>query len=252
VIRVEHKDVRGAEGVDGRVVRVVLDRPEKKNALTPAMLDRLVIAADLATEARAIVIEGEGAAFCSGFDLTLCKENSVALGVLLEGLSKAVRAFRRAEAPVIVAAHGAALAGGCALLGVGDIVVTHTDAKIGYPVVRLGISPAVNIPFLRLAIGDGHARERTLDSTLISGWEAFQIGLAHECIEDAGKVRARAMAIAEQLAAKPRWGMAATKRWMNEVDGSASDDWAERGLAASMSLVGTAEERERLGALWKS
>lgn len=245
MIRVEHTAA-------GRITRIILDRAEKKNALTPAMLEKLASAANDASDAHAVVLEGEGAAFCAGFDLTLCRENSDALRVLLEGLSRVVRALRRIDAPVIVAAHGAALAGGCALLGGADLVVTHTDAKIGYPVVRLGISPAISAPFFRLAAGDGRTRERMLDSSLISGWQALRIGLAHECLEDAGKVRARAFSIAEQLAAKPRWGLAATKRWMNEVDGTDEDGWPDRALAASTSLVGSPEERERLAALWKS
>ena len=170
---------------------------------------------------------------------------------LLTGLSGAIKVLRRCEVPVVLAAHGAAIAGGCALLGGADVVVTHHEAKIGYPVVRLGISPAVSAPFLRQSVGDGKARERMLDSALVSGWDAFRIGLAHECIEDAGKVRDRAMVIAEQLAAKPRWGMAATKKWMGEIDGSFGGD-AGRGLDASLALVGSDEERERLAALWKS
>jgi 2-(1,2-epoxy-1,2-dihydrophenyl)acetyl-CoA isomerase len=253
VIRIEHKDVVGRGGESaGRITRIILDRADKKNALTPAMLDGLIAGATAAAGSRAIVLEGEGAAFCSGFDLTRCRENSDALRVLLDGLSRAVRTLRRIEAPVVVAAHGAALAGGCALLGGADLVVTHTDARIGYPVVRLGISPAISAPFLRLAVGDGRTRERMLDSALISGWEAFRTGLAHECLEDAGKVRARAVAIAEGLAAKPAWGLAATKRWMNEVDGTDLDEWPDRALAASMSIVGSEEERERLAALWKA
>ncbi len=248
MIQVLHKELPGG----GRIARVVLDRPEKKNALTPEMLDRLIAVIGEARDAHAIVLEGNGAAFCAGFDLTLCRENSDALGVLLTGLSSAIRALRRCDIPVVIAAHGAALAGGCALLGGADYVVTHSEAKIGYPVVRLGVSPAVSAAFLRQSIGDGRTRERMLDSTLVSGWDALRLGLAHECLEDAGKVRDRAVAVAEQLAAKPKWGMAATKRWMNEVDGSSADDWADRALAASLSLVGSPEERERLSALWKN
>ena len=236
----------------GPIGVITLDRPDKKNALTPDMLGGLLAAIAEVRHTSAIVLEGNGAAFCAGFDLTLCRENSDALTVLLTSLSAAIRALRLCEAPVVIAAHGAAIAGGCALLGGADYVITHSEAKIGYPVVRLGISPAVSAPFLRQSIGDGRARERLLDSTLITGWDALRLGLAHECLEDAGKVRDRAMAVAEQFAAKPRWGMAATKRWLNEVDGSDRSELADRALATSLALVGTPEERERLSALWKN
>ncbi len=238
----------------GTVGRITLDRPEKKNALTPEMIAGIVAGVrELAADSGigAMVLEGNGAAFCAGFDLTLCRENSDVLDRLLTGLSGVIKVLRRCEVPVVLAAHGAAIAGGCALLGGADLVVTHHEAKIGYPVVRLGISPAVSAPFLRQSVGDGKTRERMLDSGLVSGWDAFRMGLAHECIEDAGKVRDRAMAIAEQLAAKPRWGMVATKRWMGEIDGSFGGD-AGRGLDASLALVGSDEERERLAALWKT
>jgi enoyl-CoA hydratase/carnithine racemase len=199
----------------------------------------------------AILLEGEGAAFCSGFDLSLCRENSDALDALLTGLAGVIRVMRRCEIPIVIAAHGAAIAGGCALLAGADVVITHHDSKIGYPVVRLGISPAVSAATFRLAVGDGKARERMLDTALMSGWDAFRAGLAHECLEDAGKVRDRALAIAEQLAAKPRHGLIATKKWLGEIDGSFGPDSA-RALDASLALVGTPEERERLAALWKS
>lgn len=251
------EEVAGAPGA--RVGRITFDRPEKKNALTPAMLARLVgMVESLCAGGEgggggvgAVVLEGHGAAFCAGFDLTLCREDARVLGELLDGLSRAVRALRRCPVPVVAAAHGAAIAGGAALLGGADVVVTHHDARIGYPVVRLGISPAVSAPFMIQGVGAGRVRERMLDTALMSGWEALRIGLAHECIEDAGKVRARAMAIAAGLAAKPRPGMAATKRLLNELDGSLDDARADAALGASLALVGSAEERERLAAMWK-
>ncbi|MBY0260921.1 MAG: enoyl-CoA hydratase/isomerase family protein [Phycisphaerales bacterium] len=242
-----------------RVGRITLNRPEKKNALTPEMLVAVhaaVIAQSGSGEGGeaigALVVDGHGAAFCSGFDLSLCRENSDALAELLSRLSAVVRVLKACPCPVVIAAHGAAIAGGCALLGGADVVVSHTDAKIGYPVVRLGISPAVSAPFLRLNVGDGRARERLLDPTLISGWEAARLGLVHECLEDAGKVRDRALAIAVGLASKPGPAMRATKALLNEIEGALDPARADAALAASLSLVGSAEERERLVALWKS
>lgn len=170
---------------------------------------------------------------------------------LLAGLSRAVRALRRAEAPVIVAAHGAAIAGGCALLGAGDIVITNAAARLGYPVVSLGISPAVSAPVLRLLTGDGPCRERMLDPALIDGREAARIGLAHECVDEAAQVMERAVTIARAIAGKPRSGTAATKRWLNEVDGSDSDAAFDAALGASLSVVGSEEERTCLDVLWK-
>lgn len=237
------------------VGHITLDRPDKKNALTPEMQDQLIAAIEEMADCPqigAILLGGHGAAFCAGFDLTLCRENSDALRTLLEGLSRAVRALRAAPMPVVIAAHGAVIAGGCALLCGADYVITDRNAKIGYPVVRLGISPAVSAPFFRLAVGDGRARERMLDTALIGGDEAVRIGLAHESLLDATRVRDRAIAVATEFASKPAWGMRATKRWMTEVDQSLDVTKAEEALATSLGLVGSPEERERLAALWKN
>ncbi len=239
-----------------RLGRITLARPDKKNALTPAMLDGVCDAVvSMTGDARgaqigALVVDGEGAAFCAGFDLSLCRDSSDTLALLLDGLARTIHSLRACPVPVVLAAHGAAVAGGCALLGGADVVVTHHDAKVGYPVVRLGISPAVSAPWLVQSVGEGKAREMLLNASLITGWEAFRAGLAHECLEDAGKVRERAMAIAEQLAAKPRCGVLATKRWLNELTAPGTN--TDAALNTSLALVGSPEERTRLATLWKT
>lgn len=236
---------------DPGVVAILLDRSAKRNALTPRMLEMLVEAVQgPAAAARAIVLGGIGDSFCAGFDLSLCREDDAALESLLAGLSHAVRVLRRATPPVLVAAHGAAIAGGCALLGGGDLVITNDDARLGYPVVPLGISPAVSAPALRLLVGDGAGRERLLDPSLITGREALRIGLAHESLPRPADVLPRALDLARHLAAKPRAGLVATKRWLNQVDGSAPDAAFDRALGASLGLVGSDEQRERLERLW--
>ncbi len=238
-----------------RLALVLLDRREKKNALTPDMLENIREAADTIHEERkqpgALVLAGEGDVFCAGFDLSLCRDDDLASSALLTRLSHAVRTLRRMPIPVVVAAHGAAIAGGCALLGGGDVVVTNTEAKLGYPVVRLGVSPAVTAPFLTLGFGHGRARERLLDPELISGGEARRIGLAHECVEGREDVRERALEIATSLGAKPRFAVASTKRWMAEIEGVEVDDAIDSALAASLELAGGDEERTRLAAMWR-
>jgi methylglutaconyl-CoA hydratase len=230
------------------VAIIWLDRPDKKNALTPGMLDDLCSALIQASNtAAAVVLAGKGDAFCAGFDLTLCKDNSRALEDLLIGLSRVIRLMRELPCPVVLGAHGAAIAGGCALLGGADIVVTHATCKLGYPVVRLGISPGVSAPFLMPTIGPGKTRERMLGGQLISGEEALDCGLAQSLAATPQQVSDEACMIADQLAAKPSSGVSATKQWLNELDPAPA---AAHALQVSLSLVGTAEERERLAKLW--
>jgi len=232
--------VIACERVDG-VQRVVLSRPERRNALTPAMLADLADSVERASDARALLLLGEGAVFCAGFDLDLCagEGGEANLRALLEGLSRCVVALRELPCPVVLGVQGAAIAGGCALLGGADAVVAHPDAKLGYPVTRLGISPAVSAPFVGLA--PGQSRRLMLDPGLIDGRRALGIGLVHESHDEPAR---RAAELARELAAKPTHAMAATKRWLNEL--SPAD--ARQGLDVSLSLVGSDESRRLLAA----
>lgn len=226
----------------GDVERLTLSRPERRNALTPAMLEDLATHIENAGDAHALLLLGEGRVFCAGFDLALCvgEDGDNNLRALLQGLSRCIVGMRALACPVVLGVQGAAIAGGCALLGGGDVVIAHPDAKLGYPVTRLGISPAVSAPFLR-AIPDGQARRLMLDPGLIAGRRAHTMGLVHELTDDPA---ARAMELAEQLAAKPPHALAATKAWLNEL--SPAD--AQHGLDTSLSLVGNDESHSLLTA----
>lgn len=234
----------------GHVAVVRLDRAAKRNAMTPAMLTDLVATLDRCTSARAIVLSGVGEVFCSGFDLSMCRDENAVLGDLLSGLSHAIRAVRNAPCPVVASAHGAAVAGGCALVAGCDIVVTHAEAKLGYPVLRMGISPAVNGPTLRGAIGDGAARNRMIDTGLIDGREALRIGLAHHLAESAAACEALAIDVAQRIAAKPPHAVGFTKHWLNTIDGTTNVTAADNALGVSLALVGSEEQRERLADYW--
>jgi methylglutaconyl-CoA hydratase len=156
--------------------------------------------------------------------------------------------MRACEVPVVAAAHGAAIAGACALLAGADVVVADQEAKLGYPVVRLGISPAVSAPTLAGAIGPGRARERLLDPGLIDGREGHRIGLVHELAATREEVLGRAREIALGLAGKPRGGVRATKRWLIEIERRMGASAIDReGLEASLGLVGSEEQRRLLG-----
>lgn len=234
----------------GEVAVIRLDRAEKRNALTPGMLASLAKAVETAASARAIVLSGVGDVFCAGFDLTQAQEDDGVLPALLDGLSRAALALREAPCPVVASAHGAAVAGGCALLCGCDVVVTNAGAKLGYPAVRLGISPAVSAPMLAACSGEGPARARLLDAGLIDGREAVRVGIASECVEDAGACEPRALEIAAALASKPRHALGHTRRWLNELDRSTDPARLSAALGASMAAVGTPEQREMLRAAW--
>lgn len=231
---------------------ITLERPEKRNALTPEMLDSLANALErMPPEIRAVVMSGDGPAFCAGFDLKLCAADPSGgtMRALLTGLSRCVVAMRALEQPIVLAVHGSAVAGGCALLGGADVIVAERSTKLGYPVVKIGVSPAVSAPFLGASVAAGAIRARLMDPEVIGADRALAIGLVHEIHHGPGRTKERANDIARSLAHKPGVGVRATKSLLNHL-GSPMTDRAQAGLDASLSLTGGDEERERLAAMW--
>lgn len=230
----------------GSVCVLRIDREAKRNALTVAILASIRQALDNAMSARAIVLSGVGDIFCSGFDLPACRDDDRVLPDLLVALQAACQAMREHPAPVVVSAHGAAIAGGCALVAAADFSYTTHDARIGYPAVRLGISPAVSAPLLRLAVGDGHARERLIDPGVIDGREALRLGLVADSLPSTSRCQARAIETARALAEHPPHAIAHTKRWLNRIDGSDNPGTATAAVEASLSVAGSDEQRAML------
>jgi methylglutaconyl-CoA hydratase len=234
---------------------LTLDRHEKRNALTVDILDAI---ADVyshleysAPEARALVLRGNGKVFCAGFDLTLAKENPDITTPLLSSLSRACRAVRRLEIPVVCAAHGAAIAGGCALVSACDVVVAEKGAKFGYPVVTIGIAPAVTTPLLVQQIGLGRTRERVLDPGLIDGAHSARIGLVHELVESIEDVYPTALRVARDFISKPMHSVRETKKWLNQLDNTHSDVVFDESLMCSVQCARSASAHEALAAKWK-
>ncbi len=238
---------------EGPIRTLILARPEQRNALTPEMLrDIAKLARQAEAEARVLVLAGQGRVFCAGFDLSLCRlaPDGAVMRKLLSELSVAIGTLNELAIPVVLALHGAAIAGGCALIGGADVVVADKNAKLGYPVVRLGVSPAVSAPFLMQALPAGMTRERLLDIELISGSKAHALGLVHELVENREDVLGKTMTIAGILATKPQQALAQTKAWLNEL--SPAQAQAERALRVSLSLTGLDEEQRLLEKVWGS
>ena len=124
---------------------------QKRNLHLPALHD---VANDHSIHI--VLLRGEGRAFCAGFDLPAALEQPDLMEQFIERLSGTLRAVRRLPHVVVAAVQGGAIAGGCALVTACDFVMASPDAKFGYPVHRLGISPAVTIPTLQQTMGPGH------------------------------------------------------------------------------------------------
>ena len=234
-----------------------IKKPELRNALGPDDLAELSRQIEILGRGnRPFVLAGEGKMFCSGFDLRLCQRDPGVLAELLRRLSRTVQRMKECPVPIVVAARGGAIAGGCALLTGADIIVGDEQAKYGYPVTPLGLSPAVSAPTLARMIGNGPMRGRMLDPALIGGVEAARIGLVHELVVGGEEVLPRALAIARMLADKPPAALAATKKWvweaadrLAELNGPGSAEASRLGLETSLASGADPECVERLAAL---
>lgn len=174
---------------EGGVARVILCRPERRNAFDAQMIEELTAAFGRLTRdpaVRVIVMEGEGKAFCAGADLgwmrrqvTATVEENTADALKLADLYEAVNCAPQA---VIAKVHGSALGGGAGLVCAADIAVVADDAKIGFTEARLGILPAVISPYVVMKIGPGHARRWFVTGAQMDAQQALALGLAHRVV----------------------------------------------------------------------
>jgi len=210
---------------DARVARITLRDAARRNALDVAALSRISGAiGEIAqrTDADVVVLAGDGASFCSGFDLSLCAEEPARAADLLTGLGACVMALRELDVPVVARVQGAALAGGCALLTGCDFVVAASDAQIGYPVHRIGITPAVSAPSLYSRMGP-NARALMVSGELLDGRTALARGLATHCVELA-ELDGEVERLVGRLLTKGPQAMRATKRLIREIERRGAGD----------------------------
>lgn len=237
------------------IARITLNDPDRRNALGLAMFDALQRIIETVRDddaVRIVLLHGRGAVFCAGFDLGAAVEDPSLMGAYISRLSEVNRMLRRLGQVVVVAVQGAAIAGGCALLSAGDFVFISHEAKVGYPVHRLGVSPAVTIPTLQQAIGAGAARTLLMSGHLIDGTEAHRIGLASHVIDSDEALLEAALEFCRFLALKPPGGMRITKAWLNELDGSLDENRFNLPAAGSIGLTSDEESRNLLREYWKS
>jgi len=180
VLRVEREGARA---------RVVLARPQVRNAFNAELIARLRGAFEALGDdpsVRAVILEGEGKTFCGGADVNWMRgslELSESENVRdAEAMSDMFRAIDRCPKPVIARVHGAALGGGAGLCAVADAVVAYDDTIFGFTETKLGIIPAVISPFVLAKIGVSHARRLFLTGERFDAVRAQAIGLVHEVV----------------------------------------------------------------------
>lgn len=238
---------------DKNIAKIMLNDPERRNAMSIAMfdgLDEALSEVSKRNDTNVLLLYGNGKAFCSGFDLAAAKDDLSVLEQFIIRLSTLIRSLRRLHCPVVAAAHKAAIAGGCATVSACDIVVASQTTKFGYPVHKLGVSPAVNIATLQQAIGPGATRSLLMGGELIDGKTAHRLGLVHHLVNTDNEVLAKAKEICETLARQSPQALRVTKKWLNELDGSDDDDLFDGPRDGSAEIAQSDEASELLDKYW--
>jgi methylglutaconyl-CoA hydratase len=237
----------------GPIVVLTLNRPDRRNALSRALLAALSDALDqVASEPgpRAVILTGAGTAFCAGMDL----KEAAALEETAEAEKRAVddvqaiahliNQVHQFPRPTIAALNGAALAGGAGLALACDFVIMASEACIAYPEVRRGLVAAIVVHDLVRQAGDRRARELLLRGASIDAVCAERWGLvnlvvpAERCLEEA---RALARTLLESA---PR-ALATTKRLLDESTGRPADLRGAAAVSASVRVGDEASEGMR-------
>ncbi|GAB4383087.1 MAG: enoyl-CoA hydratase-related protein [Phycisphaerales bacterium] len=241
--------------VSGAVATLELNRAEQRNALSLELLETLHARLDELERGDGIavlVLTGKGRAFCAGMDL-----RQVLIGAsreqwpgpaLLESLARLTLRLRRLGMVVVASVNGAAIGGGCGLACVADIAITHADARIGFPEVDLGLCPAVVAPWVVRKLGAGKARRVLLTGGVMSGAEAHAIGLVDHLAESADDLPQRTSELVERLSTGGMQALRATKRLLNELDGSDDEHAVLAGARLSAEVLGSDEAQRALAA----
>ncbi|MFP5233764.1 MAG: enoyl-CoA hydratase/isomerase family protein [Acidobacteriota bacterium] len=225
------------------VRRIRLNRPERRNAMTPQMQTELIEALDEAAAGacRVVVLEGAGEAFCSGLDLSALQaakdKSALEHREDAERVSRLFRTLYESPKATIAAVHGAAIAGGTGLATICDFTLATPEARFGYSEVRIGFVPALVSAYLVLQIGEKRARDLLLTGRVFDAAEGHRLGLVTEVVA-AQDLAARVQALAQTLSSNSPASVQATKKLL----AAQSKAWLDEAIAFSLQANATARE----------
>ncbi|KZY45628.1 enoyl-CoA hydratase [Roseovarius sp. HI0049] len=213
---------------DNGTVLLRLNRPEARNALSDglrkALTDRFAALYD-DPDARCVVVTGDERAFVAGADIKVMADMGTA-EITRTNIRRMWGVIAHCPLPFIAAVRGTAFGGGCELAMHADIIVAGEGARFAQPEIKVGIMPGGGgTQRLLRAVGKFKAMKLMLTGESITGREAFDMGLASECVPD-DEVLNRALELADQIAAMPPLAV----RRIKEVVLAGHDTSLEAGL----------------------
>ena len=232
---------------------ITLNRPERRNAMTPEMQMELIAALEDAASSscRVLVLTGAGEAFCSGLDLSALQamqdKSAAEHRADAERIARLFLALYELPIPTIAAVNGAAIAGGAGLAIICDFTLATPAAKFGFTEVRIGFVPALVSAFLALQIGDKRSRDLLLTGRLCDANEAHRLGLLNEIVAPE-KLTERAQSLADSLIANSPQSLQATKLLLAQQNRTWLDAAIAQALEANARSRETADFREGITA----
>jgi len=217
-------------GREGPIARVVLNRPEVRNAFDELLIAELTEAfARLSDdpEARVVFLQGSGASFCAGADIAWMRkagtytksENEADAG----RMARMLRAIDACAKPVVALVHGHALGGGVGLTAAADIAIAAEGTVFSLAEVKLGILPSVISPYVLRAIGARQARDLFLTGDRFDAREALRIGLVHQVVP-AAELESAGGKKAESLLTSGPEAVRVAKRLIEKVAGLSPEE----------------------------
>ncbi len=201
---------------------LILNRPEKRNALNPELVNEIKLKlADIKNDpdVKSLIITGEGKSFCAGADLSYLNQlrNNSNIENLddSENLAELFLQIYEFPKPTIAAVNGAAIAGGCGLASVCDLIVADNNhAKFGYSEVKIGFIPAIVSIFLIKRCGMSIAKQMLLTAEIFSAQRAYEINLVNYLSDD---VLEKAFEVARNINNNSTYSVQLTKQIINQI-----------------------------------
>jgi methylglutaconyl-CoA hydratase len=243
--RFNHILTESAHGVK----TITLNRPDKRNALSPALIEELTLALHEAETCGCgvVILTGAGSAFCAGLDMehleTVTAHTPEEHRRDSENLARALRAIYDFPKPIIAAVNGPAIAGGMALATIPDFTLAVPEAKFGYTEVRVGYVPAIVASFLMRQVGEKRTRELLLTGRLMKAQEALQLGLVTEIVS-AEELMRSAQALAQTLLVNSPQAMQAVKQLLSKHASRRLDEELEDAIKVNTLQRSTADFKE--------
>jgi methylglutaconyl-CoA hydratase len=237
---------------DGPILRVILAKPDRRNAFDAELIREVREAFSDVGDARVVVLSGEGDSFCAGADIEW-QRSAIELS-FDENVEDAMRLFGMMQAiddcpaPVVARIQGYALGGGSGLAAAVDIGIAAEDAVFGFSEVKLGIVPVVISPFVLPKIGESAARRFFLTGERFDAKTALRIGLVQEVTPDLDA--AVTLAVGELLTSGPQAAREAKRLIRTRPQGEETAQLAARLRAGEEGQEGLRAFLERRKASW--